>query len=128
MKTYLTRNEALRDALVGTPLEGDALRVAEIVWNHAHIAEDRTVLLYTGGCPPFYTPESWRERGEQYGEGATLIICHDGGALSDIVGPHHFLHGLHASIERELNAAGFYLEWCDSWYSRVAPIHARETP
>jgi len=127
MKSHLTRTEALRDGLTDAPLQGDALRVAEIVWNHAHVAEDRTARLYTGGCPPFYTPDSWRERGEQYADGATLIVCHDGGALSEIVGPGHHLYALYASVERDLNAAGFYLEWCDSWYSRVAPIYPRRT-
>lgn len=122
MKSYLTRQEALRDGLTNEALDGDARRVARIIWRHTATRKDGAMRLYTGGCPPFYTPDSWRERGEAYGEGATLIVCHDGGALYEAIGPNSETW-LYEKIARELNDAGFCVEWCDAWYTRIAPMY-----
>lgn len=37
---------------------------------------------YTRGCRTFYSPSQWQARGEHYGQGAELVVVHDGSALA----------------------------------------------
>jgi hypothetical protein len=80
-------------------------------------------MTYTGGCTAFYSPAKWKEREEQYGLDGVLIVVHDGGN-------HKAAFSMDAcygggsyepmeSMQRELEAAGFYYEECTGWYGAV---------
>jgi hypothetical protein len=71
-----------------------------------------------GGCTAFYTPKAWKERGEEYGLTAELIVVYDGGDL------HHFF-GSYAEPEWQdamvdvLNELGLWHEPCTGWYCAI---------
>lgn len=72
-----------------------------------------------GGCRAFYSPKEWKERGEDYGTNAKLILCHDGGDL------YYYCNydsgnwdGIEA-FDKFLRSKGYYVECCTSWYSAV---------
>jgi hypothetical protein len=74
---------------------------------------------YLGGCKPFYTPEEWRERGEEYGLESELIVVHDGG---DLVCYFNYDYGAYKSVEKmeeALEELGMFAEPCTSWYSAI---------
>jgi len=78
--------------------------------------------LYTGGCKAFYTPEQWKDRGEQFGLYSILIVCHDGGDFAPF-----FDWGIEADSWRNVMNArlknlGFYAEQCTSWYTSIYPV------
>ena len=79
----------------------------------------RRELLHTGGCKAFYSPDEWLLRGEKYGIDSQLIICHDGGDLSDIFGAEGHMHPANAEIERDLTGIELFVESCTGWYSAV---------
>ena len=74
-------------------------------------------ITYTGGCTPFYSPEEWRHRGEDYGTNSHLIVVYDGGDLSALFGG--CLGALYDDLTQSLNAHGLYFEHCTAWYSAV---------
>lgn len=70
---------------------------------------------YTGGCRAFYSPAQWRARGEQYGQGAELVVVHDGSALA-----RYFSYDRedYAAVERMnavLEPLGVYAEQLTGW-------------
>lgn len=77
---------------------------------------------YTGGCRAFYTPEEWRQRGEDYGRNSALIICHDGGEVGDFFSYDHGNYERIDQMTNALRAIGYYAEQCTSWYSAVYPL------
>ncbi len=79
--------------------------------------------LYTGGCNAFYSPQAWRERGEEYGCDAELIVVYDGAELK-------YLFSLDACMatnsyspveimQEKLSEAGLYAQECTGWYSAI---------
>jgi len=73
----------------------------------------------TGGCQTFYTPEEWAERGEQYGLNSELIICHDGGEVSNLVSYDAEDYQKIDEMISALNKRGYWVEQCTCWYSAV---------
>lgn len=76
----------------------------------------------TGGCKAFYSPSEWEERGEDYGKGSVLIVCHDGGDLAcffnwdqaDETG-----YRMINDMQEALDAEGLYAEQCTGWYTAI---------
>ena len=77
--------------------------------------------------PDFYTPEQWRERGEEYGRTAVAIVVHDGG---DYFAPHfnpdyqdwRAIDAMIAALGalRTPEAPhGYWAEQCTSWYTAI---------
>jgi hypothetical protein len=73
----------------------------------------------TGGCRPFYTPREWKERGEQYGHDADLIVVYDGGDVSYAFNYDKGSFKLHNDMMRALELSGFAVEQCTHWYSAI---------
>lgn len=72
----------------------------------------------TGGCRAFYSPAEWRAREEDYGADSYLIVCHDGGSLSDILGSWGDADAAER-LRQRLHVAGLFAEQCTEWYSAV---------
>lgn len=75
--------------------------------------------IFTGGCNPFYTPEEWRARGEEYGLNSELIICHDGGDYAYLCNTDHGFYELTDMFSQKLKEHGYFLEACTCWYSAL---------
>lgn len=120
MNARLTKEDALKDAYTGTPLKGIQREIAESIFGL--LRDDDSGLLYTGGCDPFYTPESWLDRGEDFGTDSALVVVHDGGMISDALGPYAVDDFFSERLRARLKELGYYLESCTAWYSAVYPI------
>lgn len=81
-------------------------------------------LADTGGCPAFYSPAEWRERGEKYGRESELVVVYDGGDLL------HFFNSDSAyeskwvfseKMRERLAKEGLYYEECTGWYAAIYP-------
>lgn len=72
-----------------------------------------------GGCKAFYTPEEWKERGEDYVTDAVLIVCHDGGDLAPLFNWDYCAYELREKMDEVLKKLGFFPEQCTSWYSAI---------
>lgn len=70
---------------------------------------------YSGGCRAFYTPDEWKDKGEEYGLNSVLIVVHDGGDLSPVFG----IDGDPRDVWQALTAKGFWFEPCTCWYSAI---------
>jgi hypothetical protein len=79
-------------------------------------------LTNTGGCKAFYSPEEWKERGEDYGTNSKLVIVHDGGSLASVFNLDYEQYELNESMNQELIRHGLFVEQCTSWYSAVYEI------
>lgn len=76
-------------------------------------------MTYTGGCKAFYSPAQWEERGEEYGRGALLIVCHDGGDLAPFFNHDYQCYASMEKMRKALERVGCFVEQCTSWYSAV---------
>jgi hypothetical protein len=83
----------------------------------AHLKKKK--MTNTGGCRAFYTPEEWKERGEQYGLNAELIVVHDGGDLAPFFNWDYEMRQLSDSMDKALEKAGYYAEQCTCWYAAI---------
>ena len=72
-----------------------------------------------GGLPAFYTPEEWLNRGEDYGQGSVLIVCHDGGDQARFFDLAYCQYDAHERMRAHLEQLGLYAEQCTGWYSAV---------
>jgi hypothetical protein len=72
----------------------------------------------TGGCKAFYSPTTWKERGESYGDGSVLIVVHDGGDLAYLFNLVHDCVS-YREIKQELDKAGFYPESMTCWATAI---------
>ncbi len=73
---------------------------------------------FTGGCRLYYSGEEWAERRESYGQGAILILVHDGGDLSNYNGDD--IPPLRdEDLRQALYAAGMWIESCTGWYDAI---------
>jgi hypothetical protein len=72
-----------------------------------------------GGGKAFYTPEEWSDRGEDYGQGAVLIVVHDGGDQARYFNLDYEQYGAFDRMNTRLEQLGLYAEQCTCWYSAV---------
>lgn len=79
-------------------------------------------MTYTGGCKSFYSPKEWKERGEQYGLTAELIVVYDGGSLMhyfDLDTAMESEYLFHTKMQEALEQIGVYAEPCTCWYAAI---------
>lgn len=96
----------------------------------------------TGGCTAFYSPEAWRERGEEYGLRSVLrsvlVVVYDGGELRPVFsldaaydhdcrtfrerGDQYRPYEMHEAMQKRLHDVGLYVEECTGWYAAVYPV------
>lgn len=69
-----------------------------------------------GGCRAFYTPQEWAKRGEDYGQGAELIVVHDGGDLAPFF---NYDYDVYRLMDAALNKVGTWAEPQTSWYTAI---------
>ena len=74
---------------------------------------------YTGGCKAFYSPQEWKERGEDYGLDAELIVVHDGGDLSHIFNLNYGCYELNENMIETLRENSVWMESCTCWYAAI---------
>ena len=72
-----------------------------------------------GGCKTFYTPEEWKERGEQYGLNALVVVVHDGGDVAPYFNWDYECYHLIEALGEELAKIGCFAEQCTGWYSAI---------
>jgi hypothetical protein len=72
-----------------------------------------------GGCKAFCTPEEWADRGEDYGQGAVLIVVHDGGDQARYFNLDYCQYEAHDRMHTCLEKLGLFAEQCTCWYSAV---------
>ena len=75
--------------------------------------------FYTGGCRPFYTPEEWEARGEDYGTESILVLVHDGGDLARFCNEDYGDYPAIDAFQVFLKSKNLYLEGCTCWYSAL---------
>ena len=74
---------------------------------------------HTGGCKAFYSPQQWKDRGEDYGLNAELIVVHDGGDLAPFFNlDYEAVEAFEAMVDA-LNAVGLWAEGCTCWYTAI---------
>jgi hypothetical protein len=76
-------------------------------------------LTETGGCRAFYSPKEWRERDEEYGGKADLIVVHDGGSLAPFFNYDYRAYSMVDEMSKRLDQAGAWAEPCTSWYTAI---------
>lgn len=89
----------------------------------------------TGGCKTFYSPQEWKDRGEEYGCDSVLVVVYDGGnvrpyfnmdAAYEIdswvyaaTGKTREPYGTTEGMIKVLKGAGFWSEECTGWYAAI---------
>lgn len=73
----------------------------------------------TGGCRAFFTPEEWWDRGNHYGKGCVLIVCHDGGSLASYFNYDYRDYKAIDRMDAALSKHGYRAENCTSTYTAV---------
>lgn len=99
-------------------LSDDGRKVAETIL--AFLTEKD--LTYHGGGGKFYSPQQWRDRGEDYGTDSLLVITHDGGDHAGAFNIDYEQYQLIEQLRDRLVPLGVFSEQCTSWYSAVYPI------
>jgi hypothetical protein len=102
-------------------LSGEALKIASAI--SEMIKDDKGEDPHGGGCTAFYTPEHWRERGENYGTDSVLILCHDGGDLALYCNLDYAYYRGQERMNSCLKNLGYWVESCTCWYSAVYPAN-----
>lgn len=80
--------------------------------------------MSSGGCKVFYSPQSWKERGEKYGLKSVLVVVHDGGDHAGYFNLSYDAHQCIDSMQSDLRKIGLYAEQCTSWYSAIYSVRA----
>ena len=75
-----------------THLQGIAKIFAENVCRM--IEKDNSARPYGGGCKAFYSPDEWKEIGNNVPDECILVLCYDGGDLS------HYCNYNYANINK----------------------------
>ena len=76
----------------------------------------------TGGCRTFYTPQEWRDRGEEYGLNSILIVVYDGGDVGAFftMDKDYPQYKRTNEMTKALDEAGpYHSEECHCWYSAI---------
>lgn len=74
---------------------------------------------HLGEYPSFYTPQEWKERGEEYGTESELVVVHDGGYLAPYFNWDYCCYGDVERMGKALGKIGYFAEQCTCWYSAV---------
>jgi hypothetical protein len=73
--------------------------------------------------PTFYSPQEWRERGEEeLPMGTLLVVTHDGGDLAPYLNASYAQPDLYNGIRSSLKKLGYRLSQESSWYTAVLPL------
>ena len=75
--------------------------------------------IETGGCRLFYSPKEWKERGEEYGTDAALVVVYDGGDAYNFFSFNTEAVSYLDAMTEALKAVGVHSEACTGWYSAV---------
>jgi hypothetical protein len=76
-------------------------------------------LTGTCGCRAFYSPQQWKERGEEYGHDALLILVYDAGDIGMCMDPAEGQHELVDQFRENLDRHGFVIEPLSHWCSAI---------
>jgi hypothetical protein len=71
------------------------------------------------GCQAFYHPKEWKERGEEFGHDALLILVYDSGDMLDFMDPVKGQGKIFDRFDQNLHRHDFVLELCTHWYSAI---------
>lgn len=66
-----------------------------------------------------YTQEQWRKRGEDYGNGAVLVVVHDGGPFAPYFNWDYCDYEAVERMSSALESLGLFAEQCTCWYSAI---------
>ncbi len=86
-----------------------ALAMVRVLAENGHTTEERS----------FYTPREWRERGETSGEGAALIVVHDGGDLYNYLSYMSEVPAWQEKLREALVKVGVYAESINNWSTAI---------
>ena len=96
-----------------------AEKIARIVKQAAENALGREIEVGYPRFPDFYSPERWRERGEEFGRNAELIIVHDGGDYAPLLNLGYCCYELFDKMIEEMDKTEYWTEQCTCWYTAV---------
>jgi hypothetical protein len=65
----------------------------------------------------FYTPEEWKDRGEEYGLSSKLIVTHEGDALAPFFNLDYGAYGAFDEMIEAFDSTPYWSEGCTCWYS-----------
>ena len=99
-------------------LKGKGKKAAELILKTAR-SHFEGVEISGGGCKAFYTAKEWKDRGENYGTSAVLIIVHDGGDLTPFFNLDYGSYKAQESMMAALDTLGLYSEMCTGWYTAI---------
>ena len=105
----------IKDMKIPAGLSKRGKEAAEIILDRAAKRDH----FSTGGCRAFYTPKEWADRGEPYGEGAVLIVVHDGGDLGPMFELDHFCYDQVEQMMDALGSKGFHPEGMFCWCTAI---------
>jgi len=98
------------------PMNPEERKIARLVFN--------TACKVVGEIPfqdgTFATPSRWKERKELHGLQSKLIICHDGGDMTHILGINDPTVCADKFTEL-MEGSGYYVEGLTNWYSAIYP-------
>jgi hypothetical protein len=97
----------------GNPLNPEQAQIAEIIYDFVHDP------IFGSDDHFFCTPETWEERGEDFGQGAELIVVFDGSVLFDIL---NYYPSLAEKLHNSLKSQGYFLELGYSWSASIHKI------
>jgi hypothetical protein len=69
----------------------------------------------------FYSPSEWRQRGEEYGCNALLIVTYDGGDHRHAMTLDSECYALNERFQDALQKVDCFFEECTTWYGAVYP-------
>jgi len=107
--------EAPRELQIPDGLSTWGLFAAAAIYNF--LLEEEA--LHAGGCKMFYSPQEWRDRKEDHGVNAELIVCHDGGAHAPYFSLDCGRYSAHDRMDSFLRGLGLMMEQCTTWYSAI---------
>ena len=84
---------------------------------------------YTGGCTSFWSPYEWIDKegkNGDYGEACQLVLCYDGGDISQLCNMSKGNYLLHDSFDDKLSKRGYYHEAVFGWCSAVYKTEHRD--
>ncbi len=104
------------DFAMPSGLSPDGQRAWEVI---VRLLAENDDLKSGGHTHVFYTPEAWRAKGEDYGEGSELIVVHDGGNHAAYFNSDYEAHLLHAKMELALRKNGLYPQPMTNWGTAI---------
>jgi hypothetical protein len=75
--------------------------------------------LWGGGSRAFYSPLEWRARGESCGNGAALVVVHDGGDAASYFNWDYGDEKAAEAMGKLLSKLGYFAESCSSWATGI---------